>query len=140
MGIDFSESGKVKIEMEAYSRKILAEFPEVIGPSAETPAGDQLFDVRDEKKRKILPEEQAQIFHKTVAQLLFLVCRPRRDMRTAVAFLTTRVKEPDEDDWAKLRRALRYLKRNPSLALTMEAHDLSLVQWWVDASFAVHPD
>jgi len=44
-----------------------------------------------------------------VAQLLFVTMRCRRDIQTAVAFLTTRVKEPDEDDWAKLKRVLKYL-------------------------------
>jgi hypothetical protein len=29
--------------------------------------------------------------------------------RTAVAFLTTRVKNPEEDDWGKLKRLLKYL-------------------------------
>ncbi|EJK68662.1 hypothetical protein THAOC_10139 [Thalassiosira oceanica] len=47
---------------------------------------------------------------------------------------------PDEDDWKKLRKALLYLKRNPGLPLTLEASDLSLINWYVDASFAVHPD
>ena len=39
------------------------------------------------------------MFHHSVAQLLFLACRARRDIQVAVAFLTTRVKKPDEDDW-----------------------------------------
>ena len=72
--------------------------------------------------------------------LLFLVARSRRDCKTAVAFLTTRVSSPDEDDWGKLRRIIRYLKHNPSLGLTLEADNMSLVHWHVDASFAVHQD
>ncbi|KAL7526417.1 hypothetical protein ACHAWF_001760, partial [Thalassiosira exigua] len=43
---------------------------------------------------RYLPEEQAQQFHTTVAQLLFLSARARRDIQTAVGFLTTRVKAP----------------------------------------------
>ena len=72
--------------------------------------------------------------------LLFLVARSRRDCKTAVAFLTTRVSCADEDDWGKLRRVLRYLKRNPSLGLTLRADDMSIIHWHVDASFAVHQD
>ncbi len=45
-------------------------------------------------------------FHYTVAQLLKLSTRARRDIQTPVAFLTTRVKEPDEDDWGKLKQVL----------------------------------
>ena len=101
-----------------------------------------MFTVRDDDdpRQRPLSEERAQQFHKTVAQLHFLVVRPRRDCRTAIAFLTTRVSNPDKDDWAKLKRVLRYLKRNPSLPLTFEASNLGLIHWHVDASFAVHTD
>ena len=48
--------------------------------------------------------------------------------------------DPDEDNWVKLRCVLRYLKQNPSLPLILEADDLRVVNWHVDASFAVHED
>ena len=51
----------------------------------------------------MLPEEQAVTFHHVTAQLLFVSQRARRDIQTAVAFLTTRVKEPDEDDWGNTK-------------------------------------
>jgi len=57
------------------------------------------------------------IFHRTVAQLLFFCTRARRDIRTAVGFLSTRVKNPDEDDWGKVKRILKYLKGTKSLKL-----------------------
>ncbi len=57
-----------------------------------------------------------------------------------VAFLTTRVKEPDEDDWGKLKRVLKYLHRTVHLSLTLDASEMTLVRWWVDASFTVHSD
>ena len=61
-------------------------------------------------------------------------------MQTAVAFLTTRVKSPDQDDYKKLARVMRYLRATIDLVLTLEADDHTLVKWWVDGSFAVHPD
>ena len=51
-----------------------------------------------------------------------------------------RVNDSDKDDWAKLRRLPHYVKCNLGLGLTLEATDMSLIHWWVDASFAVHPD
>ena len=54
--------------------------------------------------------------------------------------MSTRAKEPDKDNWEKLQRLLRYLKRNPSLPLVLEADNLGLAHWHVDASFAVHAD
>ena len=52
----------------------------------------------------MLPEEQAVTFHRVTAQLLFVSQQARRDIQTEVAFLTTRVKEPDEDDWGNIPR------------------------------------
>ena len=62
------------------------------------PAADHLFTVRDEKEARALKEERALVFRHTVAQLLFMPTRARCDIQMAVAFLTTRVKSPEEDD------------------------------------------
>ena len=53
---------------------------------------------------------RAQAFHHAVAQILFTGVRYRKDAQTVIAFLTTRVKKPDEDYWKKLRRLLGYLR------------------------------
>lgn len=47
---------------------------------------------------------------------------------------------PDTDDCKKLARVVRYLRMYPTLPLTLEADDAHVIKWWVDASFAVHPD
>ena len=96
--------------------------------------------MRDESEAKFLPEEQAVMFHHSVAQLLFLSMRARRDIQTAVLFLTTRVKKPDEDDWGKLRRILMYLKGTRSLRLRLTIDNLSTAHWFIDAAHAVHDD
>jgi hypothetical protein len=57
-----------------------------------------------------------------------------------MAFLTTRVKQPDKDDYKKLGCVRKYLRGTPDLALTLEGDDTRIVKWWVDASFAVHTD
>ena len=104
MDLDYSDEGKVKISMEQFTRKVIEEFPDPLTITAESPAGENLFIVRgdDDPQRFPLSEDHAQQFHRTVAQLLFLVVRPRQDCHTAIAFLTTRVSDPGEDDWAKL--------------------------------------
>ncbi len=113
---------------------------EEVNGSASTPAGENLFQVCDQDQWVKLDEERAQCFHSTVAQLLFVTMRCWRDIQTAVAFLTTRVKEPDEDDWLKLQRVLKYLHGTIYLSLTLDASMMNLVRWWVDASFVVHHD
>lgn len=58
----------------------------------------------------------------------------------AVSFLTTRVKALDEDDWSKLKRAMRYLKRAKDLGLTLSVREIGIICWYVDASYAMHND
>ena len=73
-------------------------------------------------------------------QLLFACTRCRKYIQTAVAFLTTRVQEPDEDDWKKLCRVLEYLRGTIKLGLVLREDSLNVIKWWVDASYAIHPD
>ena len=51
-----------------------------------------------------------------------------------------RVKSPDEDDWGKLKRVLKYLRETKSLGLTLSVEDIGIIQWYVDAYFATHRD
>ena len=56
-------------------------------------------------------------------------------------FLTTRVRNPDEDDCKKLRRVLSYFGSIlNSVKLHLNANNLNVVQWWVNASYGTHPD
>ena len=57
-----------------------------------------------------------------------------------MAFLCTRVRDPDEGNYKKLRKMLQYLRATRRLYLTLKADDLRVIKWWVDASYAVHPD
>jgi hypothetical protein len=53
------------------------------------------------------------------------------------------VKDPDEDNWKKLLRLMKYLSQTVDLELTLEANgdaDVILCKWYPDAAFAVHPD
>ena len=90
--------GQVTISMIKYLYKILKDFLENITTSSVTPAADYLFKIRENEEVKKLPEELANAFHHTVAQLLFLSQRARRDAQLPVSFLTKRVKSPDTDD------------------------------------------
>ena len=48
--------------------------------------------------------------------------------------------EPDEDDWAKLKRVLMYLNRTIDLTLTIGADEITKMKSWVDVSYGVHHD
>ena len=87
-----------------------------------------------------MDKERAIAFHHTTAQLLFMAGRAWRDVQTAVAFLTTRVKLLDKDDWGKLKRVLKYLNGTRSLKLTINVNDLGILKRYVDGSHRVHWD
>ncbi len=140
MDLNFANEGVAQILMITYTTKILTNFPEAITTSCATPAADHLFMVRDKATAKFLPEIQAQAFHHTVAQLLFLCKQTQRDIQTAVPFLTTRVKRPDEDDWGKLKQVLCYLYGTCHMKLNLSADNLTTIRWWVNASHAVRDD
>jgi hypothetical protein len=112
MGVDleFNDDGTLDMSMVNYLKSVIAEFPEMVTGKAATPAADHLFTIREKKEARALKEERALIFHHTFAQLFFMPNRARGDIQMAVAFLTTRVKSPDEDDWGKLKRVLQTLK------------------------------
>jgi hypothetical protein len=62
------------------------------------------------------------------------------DTCTAIAFLTTRVREPDKEDWTKLFYLMRYIRSTRTIPLILSANGSVILKWWVDASFAVHPN
>ena len=66
--------------------------------------------------------------------------RARPDVSTAIAFLTTRVRAPDIDDWRKLSHLMEYLRVDRLCPLIMSADGSGVLMWYVDASFAVHPN
>jgi len=138
MVLDFSIDGKVQISMEDYMTDLLASLPEEMAGESATPAGNHLFNINPEAVRLSLPESE--LFHHYVAKLLFLCKRARPDIQTAVAFLSTRVKSPDQDDLKKLYRVMRYLRFTQHLPLTLEVNGSVMPRWWVDASFATHTD
>ena len=94
--------------------------------------------MRDDNKDKLLPEEQAQSFHHITAKLLFMCARARPDIRTAVSFLCTRCKEPDEDDWGKLKRVPKYLYGTMHMKLCLSVDNLQTLTWWLDYSYALN--
>jgi len=144
MNLELAADGRLGVDMIEYLDNMIEEFPEEISGHAATPAMDRLFDVRDPEETERLglwlPEEMARAFHRTVAQLLFVSYRPRRDVQTPVSFLTSRAKKPDQDDWGKLKRVLKYMKCTRTLKLWISIKDLTVLKWYIDGSHNVHPD
>ena len=75
-----------------------------------------------------------------MAQLLFTGIRCSKDAHTEISFRTTRVSKPDKDEWKKLKRLSGCLKRTISLPMILKSEGVNVINWWVDASYAVHED
>ena len=60
MNFDYSTDGELNMSMITYASQILDDFPKMITSAHISPAVEHLFKIREESKRKLLPEEQAQ--------------------------------------------------------------------------------
>jgi hypothetical protein len=136
MTIDYSTEDKVKIRMDDYVENVLNDAPSDMDGKAATPAAEHLFKIDANAKK--LDSDDSDMFHSMTAKLLFLCKRARPDIQTPIAFLCMRVSTPDTDDYKKLRRVICYLQGTKTMCLTLEADNLQVIKWWVDASFAVH--
>ena len=141
MLLDFEGDGTGAVDMFKHADQMLDEFPEDIRGKSATPEANHLFDMQDEDEK--LCVKDAKVFHHTTAQMLFISSRAHRDLQTTVAFLTTRVKGPDKDDWGKLKRALKYVNGTRRLKLRFKIgseRDIVKPLWYIDGSHCVHWD
>ena len=140
MSLAFTIAGQVKATIFDYIKEMIDDFTK-INPTTKTApnlAASHLFKVDEEAE--ILDERRAQTFHTYVAKVLLETKRARPDIHTAVAFLSTRVMTPDEDDWKKLLRMINYLRGTLELPLTLKASNINIVKWWVDGSYGINTD
>ena len=110
---------------------------ETLTGTSASPAAEHLYAFREESDQTKLDEKRATAFHHDVAQVLFACPRAQKDIQTAI-FLTTSVRIPDEDDWRKLNRVLRYVWRTINIPLILSTYRLTVIKWWVDASYVAH--
>ena len=71
---------------------------------------------------------------------LWVSQRSRPDLSTAIAFLSTRQKEPTEEDWGKLKRMLNFVKGTIDDRRILGTDDLLTMETYIDASHAIHND
>ena len=112
---DFRNPDEVFISMSKYTKEIVAESG--VTGIADTPAAADLFEIDEQSVS--LNNKEREIFHRTVAQCLYVVTRPRPDASLPVNFLTTRVLNPTEQDRRKLDRILRYFNGSHELGMLL---------------------
>jgi hypothetical protein len=108
------------------------------GGTKTSAASKNLFRInKDCEKRQ---PNKAVEFHNLVAKTLYATKHARSDTCAAIAFLMMRVQAPDKDDWTKIVHSMKYLRGTRTLPLILNASGSGILKWWVDASFAVHPN
>lgn len=136
MLLDFSDPGECNISMDGYIDEVLRTYG--VSGTVSTPATPTLFDVREDVPR--LAEPKREVFHTSVAKLLYLAKRVRPELLPGVSFLASRVTCANEDDWQKLDRLYKYLNGSKDLGLTLRFDPKMELQAYVDASYGVHAD
>jgi hypothetical protein len=136
MDIEFIGNGKLTIATPQHIEEAIEKFGEDLSTDAVNPAKSKLFTVSTDSV--LLSEPKADTYHSVTATVLWLCKRSRPDLETAVSFLCTRVQAPTLEDWGKLRRLLKFLKRTKDDIRIMGADDILKLETWVDASHATH--
>jgi hypothetical protein len=136
--MDFSTPGTLKIGMRNNISQMIEEFPVKFTGVSKCAWTENLFKVDDSLKK--LNKEIASIFHTFVMKGMFLCKRGRQDIQPGIAFLATRLLEPNENDWRKLEKILNYLKATQNEVATLSMDNSGIIKWYVDASFASHKD
>ena len=135
--------------MYQYADNVIEGAPDVYkiasrenGVGMATPAQQNFYDVRhpSSEGNRILTEVDTNEYHTLTAQCLYMSKRARPDLQTSIAFHCTRVCKPDIDYQKKLARTIRHLVATIHLPLILMVNEHAIIEWWVDAAFAVHED
>ena len=79
-----------------------------------------------------------ELFHTTAARFLFLCKRTRPDIQPTIEVLSTIVKQPNQGDWNKLLRLIKYLVGTQELFPTLKSDKTGFLEWYVYVAYAVH--
>ena len=132
------DSGTATISMASYLQEAIEESGMRIERTVATPASRDIFDI--DQTARPLDKDDAEVFHRIVAKLVYVATRARMDILLAVGFLCTRVSKSTSQDQKKLKRLLEYIRGTLDLEYTIGADSLGRVRSWVDAAYAVHED
>jgi hypothetical protein len=119
MTLDFATSKIVKVTMLKYVDEIVGSWDKACSELDDgykavsgckrtaTTAPNNLFKVDEDAVK--LDQARAKAFHNITAKGIYVTKRTRPNISLSIAFLTTRVKGPDIDNWYKLCHLVEYL-------------------------------
>jgi hypothetical protein len=139
MTLDFATSKIVKVTMLEYVDEIVGSWDKACSELDDgykvvsgckriaTAAPDNLFKVDEDAVK--LDQARAKAFHNITAKGIYVTKTARPDISLSIAFLTTRVKGPDIDNWRKLCHLVEYLCSTCELPLILTADGTGVLSW-----------
>ena len=104
-----------------------------------SPASDNLFMVNKENPVLLDKKDRVLVHSSSTVGLLFLGKRARPDIQTVIAFLCTRVKIADKDDYKKLERVIAHIYVTLYMPLILGTDESGNIYWYKDGAHAVLP-
>ena len=135
MYFDYTTNGQVKITQDGFIADFLKDMEGIIDGVKDYPATKDLFKIGE---TNALEEDQKEFFHSTTARLLYLAKRCRPDILLSISYLVKRVQQPNQEDYNKLARVVKYLRGTSKMGIILQAEKLLHIVAYIDASHAVH--
>lgn len=133
--INYRDDGRVEMDIRSYLQKTKDLFNEDLSGAASA-ARNSLFDVDSNSPK--FPETKRKLFHQIFQLMLYIGLRGRKDLMTAISFLTQRVLCATEEDYSKLRRLMNYIHSAFDLIAIVGIEDLGRMYTWIDSAYTVH--
>ena len=127
---------KVNMSMKQYLQDCIEDFPKEITNLAKMPATKSL--TRLSEVPEPLDDHKRKIFHSILQKLLHVAKQARLDLQVAIGFLCTRARNPNKDDWRKLKYVLQYIHGTIDLKRILSIDSFIDMNILVDASHACH--
>jgi hypothetical protein len=132
MDITYQNDGTASIHMPTYIQDPIDASGLMINTNVPTPCASTLLLI--DPLSPALSAKHSDLFHRTVAKLIYVGTCTRTNILLALAFLCSCVSHPTEQDEHKLSHLLQYLRATKAMALTLGANSLTSFMTWVDAS------
>ena len=103
MTLDYTVRGQARITMLSYNEEIIAAFNREYSKGKGKKSSDapnNIFVINEDCKK--LDQEKVVEFQNLASNTLYATKREIPYTCKAIAFMTTRLRAPDEDDWDKL--------------------------------------
>ena len=143
LGMQFNmRRDTVGVSMPGYVSALVQDFGikdvKLVEGRAPCPHTHKLFVVN--AKSPLLSKARADKFRSGVMRLLYLTTRVRPDLKLHLGVLTSRLKAPTEDDYAKFELVLRHLAAMPDRGLVFRRGEELKIEASADASHGSNTD